>query len=315
MFVDLKHQYRKSLKSYDTEEGIDLAFYRPIGFAWAYLFRKLGVTPNAVTIASVFLGVAGGVCFYYPELWINVVGMLLLVWANSFDSADGQLARMTGQFSKFGRILDGLSGDLWFITIYVALCLRVMQYDALFASCPWLIWVIAAAAGASHIRQAAMADYYRQFHLFFVKGEDGSELDLYADLRKRLDAMSWRKDFWSKITLTFYAGYTKNQEDWNPAMLRLRGKLAEKFGSTKICPQFRQDFRKADLPMMKYTNILTFNWRTIILFVSLFINCPWLYFAFELIVLNAILVYMWARHENICKRFTQSLDDGSYKDV
>ena len=56
MFVDLKQQYRKSLKSFDTEEHIDLAFYRPLGFAWAYLFRKIGVTPNAVTVASIFLG-------------------------------------------------------------------------------------------------------------------------------------------------------------------------------------------------------------------------------------------------------------------
>ena len=64
MFVDLKKQYKASLKSADTEEGIDLAFYRPIGFAWAYLFRKFGITPNVVTIASIFLGIGAGVCFF-----------------------------------------------------------------------------------------------------------------------------------------------------------------------------------------------------------------------------------------------------------
>ena len=74
--------------------------------------------PNAVTIASIFLGVAAGVLFYYNDLWLNVLGMFLLVWANSYDSADGQLARMTKQFSRIGRILDGISGDLWFVTIY-----------------------------------------------------------------------------------------------------------------------------------------------------------------------------------------------------
>ena len=47
--------FKASLKSLDTEEGIDLAFYRPIGYAWACLAKKLGVTPNAITIASIFL--------------------------------------------------------------------------------------------------------------------------------------------------------------------------------------------------------------------------------------------------------------------
>ena len=116
--------YQDSLKSLDTEEHIDLAFYRPIGYMWACLAAKLGVTPNAITIASIFLGIAAGVAFYFNNMWINVAGMILLMWANSFDSADGQLARMTKQYSRLGRILDGMAGDLWFASIYVAICLR-----------------------------------------------------------------------------------------------------------------------------------------------------------------------------------------------
>ena len=47
-----KKLYQASLKSKDTEEWIDLLFYRPIGFRWALLFRRLGVSPNAVTTPS-----------------------------------------------------------------------------------------------------------------------------------------------------------------------------------------------------------------------------------------------------------------------
>ena len=109
-----KSGFKDSLKSMDTEETFDLIFYRPIGYAWACMAKKLGVTPNAITIASIFLGVGAGVCFYFNDLWINILGVFLLVWADSFDSADGQLARMTKQYSRIGRILDGLSGDFWF---------------------------------------------------------------------------------------------------------------------------------------------------------------------------------------------------------
>ncbi|MDE7397206.1 MAG: CDP-alcohol phosphatidyltransferase family protein [Muribaculum sp.] len=313
MAETIKSSYRDSLKSLDTEEHIDLFFYRPIGYAWALLAARLGITPNAITIASIFLGVAAGVLFYYPVLWINVVGMLLLMWANSFDSADGQLARMTKQYSRIGRILDGVSGDLWFATIYVAICLRENATDGFFSSHPWLIWLIAVVAGLCHAKQAAMADYYRQFHLFFLKGEEGSELDSAAELRKKLNELSWRRNFWSKLTLTFYTNYTVQQEKTAPAMQKLRRELAARFGAANRAPQqFRDDFRSASLPLMKYTNILSFNWRTIALFVSLFVGEPWLYFAFELVVLNNILVYMICRHESVCRYFVRELKDGKY---
>lgn len=304
--------YRDSLKSMDTEEHIDLAFYRPIGYMWACLAKKLGVTPNAITIASIFLGIGAGVMFYFNDLWLNVIGMLLLIWANSFDSADGQLARMTKQYSRIGRILDGLSGDFWFATIYVAICLRTNATSEFFSQHHWVIWVTAVVTGICHAKQAAMADYYRQFHLYFLKGEDGSELESAADLKSKLAELSWEHNFWKKLTLTFYTNYTINQEAWTPRMQALRAELKRRFPDGRIPQSFRDAFRAKSLPLMKYTNILSFNWRTIALFASLFLQMPWLYFAFELTVLNILLAGMVIRHENICKTFTKELEDGKY---
>lgn len=307
-----KSSYRDSLKSMDTEEHIDLAFYRPIGYAWACLAKKLGVTPNAITIASIFLGLGAGVLFYFPELWINVIGMLLLVWANSFDSADGQLARMTHQYSRLGRILDGLSGDFWFAAIYVAICLRENVTSEFFMAHHWVIWVMAVVTGLCHAKQAAMADYYRQFHLYFLKGDEGSELESAFTLKRQLASLSWKKNFWKKLTLSTYTNYTLQQEATAPAMQRLRRELAKRFPDGKIPSKFREDFRRKSLPLMKYTNILSFNWRTIALFTSLFLTMPWLYFAFELTVLNILLIYMVVRHERICRYFTRELQEGKY---
>lgn len=307
-----KSAYLESLKSLDTEEGIDLVFYRPIGYAWACLAKRLGVTPNVITIASIFIGIGAGVAFYYPQMWINVIGMLLLVWANSFDSADGQLARMTKQYSRLGRILDGLSGDFWFAAIYIAICLRENVTSPFFSAHHWVIWTVAVAAGICHAKQAAMADYYRQFHLYFLKGEAGSELEIASILKERLAQLSWSKNFWKKMTLTVYTNYTVQQEATAPAMQRLRAALTRRFPDGVIPQTFRDDFRAASLPLMKYTNILSFNWRCIALFVSLFLQMPWLYFAFELIVLNGLLIYMVLRHESICRRFTRALDEGKY---
>ncbi len=312
MSLKAKSSYRQSLKSLDTEEHIDLAFYRPIGYAWATLAARLGIGPNAITIAGIFLGIAAGVLFYFNNIWLNITGMLLLIWANSFDSADGQLARMTHQYSRIGRILDGLCGDIWFLTIYVAICLRENVTSTFFMGHPWLIWVIAVVTGICHAKQAAMADYYRQFHLYFLKGTDGSELDTCDELRARNRSLPWRGNFWTKITLYVYANYTANQEVFARSMQCLRAAIQRRWSDGQLPAAFREDFRQASLPLMKYTNILSFNWRTIALFTALFLRMPWLYFAFELTVLNVLLIYMVCRHESICRRFTTELNDGKY---
>lgn len=308
----LREQYRKTLKSEDTEEWFDLVFHRPLGFAWACLAKKLHVSPNAITIASIFLGVGAGVLFYFDNIWWNLLGCLLLLWADTFDSADGQLARMTKQYSRIGRILDGVSGDIWFFAIYVAICLRENVTSDFFMAHHWVIWVMAVVTGICHATQAAMADYYRQFHLFFVKGKEGSELENAAELWKRFHSMSWGRDFFQKLVLMFYTNYTTGQEKRTPWMQRLRRELRDRFGDT-IPDDFRRAFRRASKPLMKYTNILSFNTRCFVIFASILIfRMPWLYFAFELVVLNILLVYMMWRHERICRTFTSELKEGEF---
>lgn len=309
-----KEDYQRSLKSLDTEEGIDLAFYRPIGYRWALLAARFGISPNAITIAAIFLGIGAGILFYFPDLWLNVIGMLLLVWANSFDSADGQLARLTKQYSRIGRILDGLCGDFWFVTIYLAIVFREIDFSCFFGAHPWVIWAMACVTGICHTKQAAMADYYRQFHLYFLKGEEGSELDSAAQLERQLSesGVTWQNHFWKRLTMGIYLSYTRQQEATSPAMQALREELRRRFPSGNIPQSFRDDFRRESLPLMKYTNILSFNWRTITLFTTLFIGQPWLYFVAELTIFNAILIYMIMRHERLCRRLTLKLQDGCY---
>ncbi|MFI3239766.1 MAG: CDP-alcohol phosphatidyltransferase family protein [Bacteroidales bacterium] len=309
---EIKRDYHATLKSSDTEEWIDLAFYRPVGYAWALLASKIGVTPNVITIASVFLGVGAGICFYYNDLWINICGMLLLIWANSYDSADGQLARMTRNFSKFGRMLDGFCGDIWFVAIYLGIILRLTNTDTLFMEYKLLAWGLAALAGLFHSRQASFADYYRNIHLYFLKGEQGSELSSYKSICERYDQISFKTDFWESAFLFFYRNYTRNQERTTPKFQLMMVALKERFPDGVVSEKFRNDFRAKSKPMMKYTNILSFNTRVIALFVSLFVGMPYLYFIFEIVVLNAILIYMYLTHERFCAKFTKELNDGLY---
>lgn len=300
-----KPTLESTLKSVDTEEPIDIYFYRPIGYRWALFFQKAGIKPNTVTILSIFLGIGAGICFYFDNIWITILGIFLLIWANSYDSADGQLARMTKQFSPLGRALDGFAGDLWFAAIYIAICLRM------FPEWGGWIWAMALIAGFFHSKQAAMADYYRNIHLLFLKGKSGSELDNSEELTEKYNKQSFKENWFDKIYLFFYRSYTKGQEDWTPNFQTMLAILKKKYGET-YPDSFRQAFREKSLPLMKYTNILSFNTRAIVLFISMLVGLPWIYFVFELTVLNILLTYMVKTHEKMCKKFTLDVVAGQY---
>lgn len=299
MFESFRNEYKASLKSYDTEEHIDLAFYRPIGFAWALLFRRLHISPNAVTIASIFIGVAAGICLFPSGMAVNIVGMALLMTANSLDSADGQLARLTKQYSRLGRILDGMAGDFWFISIYVSICLRTNATVPFFSGIPSLIWILAVTAGICHGRQAAMADYFRQFHLLFVKKDFPSELDSSATILRPYRSLTWRR-LPRKLMLGVYYLYTRSQEKATPAMQRLLIRLHREYPSGKLPESLSEEIRRATLPCCKWENFLTFNWRYITLLLTVLAGNPFWYFIVELTLFNAVLLYLRIRHERIC---------------
>ena len=63
---------------------------------------------------------------------------------------------------------------------------------------------------------------------------------------------------------------------------------------------------------MKWTNILSFNTRAIVLCLSMLIGFPWVYFVFELTVLNIILIYMISSHEKMSRQFSEKIMQGAY---
>lgn len=310
--TEKKKGMEASFKSMDTEEFLDIYFNRPIGYAWALFFNKFGVHPNVVTILSIILGIAAGIMFYFPDMKHTLIGIFLLMWANHYDSCDGQLARLTGKKTRWGRMLDGFAGDLWFFTIYAAICLRLMNQPLPLgigaeSVMTWsiYIWILAIFSGTvCHSKQCTLADYYRNIHLFFLKGKAGSELDNFKQQREIFYSLPWKGNFWWKAFLYFYGNYTRQQEGMTPNFQRFYALVQQKYGDN-IPQSLRDEFRSLSLPLMKYTNILTFNTRAIALYISLLIGEPWLYFVFEIVVMTALFVYMRHRHEHICASLYQ----------
>ena len=299
-----KELLKASFKSNDTEEWLDVHFTRPIGLAFALLWNKFDIHPNVITIVSFFLGAWAGWMFHYTDLLHNVWGVVLLMFANFCDSTDGQMARLTGKKTLVGRILDGFSENVWFFCIYLAIVFRLWHQDIPGTDVQWGVWifVLVVVAGVFfHSPQCSLADYYRQIHLYFLLGKEGSELDNSAQQLHIYETMP-QSDWLGRQFHYHYANYCKSQEKRTPCFQAFFKTVKAKWPNAEDMPQqLRQDFRQGSLPLMKYTNLLTFNLRGIIVYVSCLLNCPWVYPLLEITLFQLMYVYMHRRHEALCK--------------
>jgi hypothetical protein len=294
-----KNEFVLSLKSVETENTLDLYFYRPIGYWLARAFRNTKVTPNMVTVVSIFVGAGSGHLFYFNKWTYSLTGILLLVLANLLDCVDGQLARLTGQKSEIGRILDGVAGDIWFTLIYVAFAMQLTHtYGTAWFFLPAIF------SGLSHLVQANVTDYYKTLHLYFVSKEKGGEFRNLEQVKAQQETM---KRGMYKFFYMLYEAYTGLQEHLTPALQQLMKTLYKRYGAD-LPETLRQDFRRQSRWLMKrYIDLLTFNGRTIVLFAVVLSGHVWVYFIYEGIVLNFVLWLSVRKHERMCRRISEKV--------
>jgi hypothetical protein len=157
-------QQALAFKAYEIEELADVYFFRPLGAVIAYAARAVGLTPTDLTAAGGAAGVVGGLLLFDERL--GLLAFALLILHGIFDSSDGQLARLTGHSTEFGRLLDGLSGYATYAAVYTAIVAGVIQHGG---SPLIILWAaLAAFANAAH---AQMYDYHRtSYATIAIKG-------------------------------------------------------------------------------------------------------------------------------------------------
>ena len=299
--VETRHsRIAATYKAREVEGALDLYFYRPLGFRVAEFFAHLKMTPASVSLLAGLCGVVAGHLYFYRNLATNIAGMVLHVCANALDNADGQLARLTRQETREGRIIDSVADHLGFASVYIHLTLRCA-----FAGASPAIWLLALGAAISHALQGAAADYYRTSFLHFADGAP-AELDCSSALRSEYRKLNWRGRAWNKLLLALYVNFTLQQEMLAPSLTKLR-KTASAVFHGRIPGWLEQRYRDAAGQMLKWWRLLMTNTRMLVLFLVLFLGQPAYYFWFELIPLNVLFVYLIVRQEKMAKSLERLL--------
>ncbi|MBF0299160.1 MAG: CDP-alcohol phosphatidyltransferase family protein [Oligoflexia bacterium] len=283
-------EFQLSIKSRDTEEKLDLYFYRPFGFLIAKVANFFNMTPTMLSVFGLISGVVGGFCFLDPNNKINlIIGILLFILAGVFDSSDGQLARISGKSTPLGLILDGICDNIVFITIY--LCAAYSFVDIYGP----LIYLLAVLGGISHSFQSAILDFYHREYLYFGCGKckDETYWNPGVDEAKKniLKAKTTKEKLFHRLRLSWIAQQNLLSGRSVSERLQMRSTLLSNKKDESV--KFQTKYRLLNRPMLPFWRLLGPNFHTfsIIAFIlcgrfDLYLLC------IDLIFLNFVIVIL-----------------------
>jgi hypothetical protein len=295
-----KEEYWKSIKSFDTEEKLDLFFYRPFGFVIAKACLGTPITPTALTVMGLLLGILSGFFFYHNDSTTNLlVGSALFILAGVFDSSDGQLARMGGKSTKLGLILDGICDNIVFGSVYAASILTLMP------TWGWTIWPIAIAAGFCHSLQSSLLDFYNREYLVFGVGRSNGDYwnPSVEEAKKERDRATGISRFLLGTRITWI---------WQQNALTTRTdtqrKLWKAQASGPRAKEFQALYCKHNRTILRFWRLMGANFHTILILLFVFLRRFDLYLILgDLIFLNLALFVLRFYQGKVDKAFVEEL--------
>jgi len=274
-----------AFKSVEIEELADVYFFRPVGSIIARGGRALGMTPTHLTVLGTLVGIAGGALLHEERL--GGLAFALLILYGIIDSADGQLARMTGQVTELGRVLDGVGGYVTHGAIYFAIAAGFIHRGG---SSSILVWMLLAVM--ANALQAQMYDYHRTAYITVV-GEGRAPGNDPAKVP------SWIR--W------LFRGYLMTQR-W---LIGLHADVEAALASRSVAGRIREDdrarYRECFYAPVRGWNFLGDNTRFYTIGVLVCLHRIELFFAFVLLPMNLAFIALWLWQRSADRRFLARL--------
>ncbi len=205
--------YFKSLKPLAVEEPVDVWIHRPLAYLLAKALYPTPVSPNLVTLVSILFGIVGAYCMFASFSHHMLLGGLAIFTSAVFDCADGQLARMRGTSSAFGRMLDGVA-DLVVSVAAVGGGIWVIAHK--FTSPLWVLALVLALCVATAVTgsfHTGMYDQYKNVYLRFTSPtfKEGEDYESAVERHRTQPRSSWLVD---SLAWPIYLFYVRSQTNY-----------------------------------------------------------------------------------------------------
>jgi len=145
---------------------VDRYLNRKVSVVLTRLFLRLGLSPNAVTVLSLVIGLLAAAAIAVGSYAAGILGSLLFQLSAIIDCCDGEVARLTHTESAFGEQLDLVADNIVHI--------------AVFAGVAWAVYLREAALNPLVLGAAAVLGIYLMLVLAF--GEFGPAAMVMANL-------------------------------------------------------------------------------------------------------------------------------------
>ncbi len=253
----------------EIEAPSNLYLVHPASRRLTDLLERTAVTPNQVSIASVFA--SGAAAASYVALswpWGAFAGLAFQFAWHVLDGADGELARRTGRASPIGELVDGVCDHLSQALIYLAFAFAAQRTFGGWA------WAVAIAAAAAHFVQANAYETGRKAYRRFVYGAPW--------MRQTGAGVGGPGKALSELYLAVSDLSSPGERRTEQAMA---GAIAAGHAA-----EARRLYRERFAPLVKASGIMDSNTRTVAAFLAVLAAHPLWLFVFELTALNVALV-------------------------
>ena len=292
-------------KCENINDPVDTHFVDYVGMAWSKLFIALHVIPNVITMLSGLSGIAGGVLLALNRsVGLDVIGAVLVFLSAVFDASDGQVARLTKHYSRLGRMLDGAADASVYATLYTA-CVCRLWNTSLFAGSALrhaLLIALGVLTYVLYVAQCQLPDYFKNLHMYMIDNSHGNELSRGKHIRAERKTA---KGF-GCFSLFCYSFYTGAPERRAPRTQKLLDAIEAHGKSEALCDAFYAESRK----LVKLTNLLTFNLRTAVLLLCVFLHFELGALGFVILVLEPIRLILLRRYEKLSQRLLPMVESG-----
>jgi phosphatidylglycerophosphate synthase len=171
------------------------------------------VSPNFVTLLSIVFGIATGVAMLSSFEWhLQVAGACLFISA-VLDCADGQLARLRGTSSAFGRMLDGVADAVVSIAAVGGSTYVIWNKHHQTTAIGLIAIAVCVATAVTGSFHTGMYDHFKNVFLRLTS-ERFREGESYERALERYAAQKERGGWWAQLAWPIYLFYVRNQKKY-----------------------------------------------------------------------------------------------------
>jgi phosphatidylglycerophosphate synthase len=263
----------------ELEDWLNFYLYHPLSWRIAKSLSRTAVTPNLVSLAG-GLSVVTCAYFYTIPSWPQavIIGLLAHMLWHVLDGADGDLARINGKVSPNGEIVDGLSDYLSHIILY---CMMAHLLAAGLGSA--VAWAVVITAGLSRIVQANFYEVRRRQYQLWVYNRGWLKQFSQHDISPGIGL---------SIVAQMYLRLSQHE-------LAADRSIDSALSAAQRNPKAQRNVREAIIrhhrPLLGPLGLLSANHRTIFLGLAMLSGEALWYFLYEIILLNAALIWLKIR--------------------